>query len=107
MLRITTHNEAKVMRFVVEGKLVGPWVTELEKCWRAAISSEPRTQIQPIEVDLTEVTFIDDSGKQLLAWMRQGGARLTGVGLIAEFICGEIEKAMCAPVTNDESSVNP
>jgi hypothetical protein len=50
-------------------------------------------------VNLAKVTFIDDIGKQLVARMRRSGVRLTGVGLIAEFICAEVEKAMCASVT--------
>lgn len=97
MLRITTRNEEGVTVFVVEGKLISPWVQELEKCWRAAISIEPRS---PILMNLAEVTFIDDIGKQVVARMRRSGVRLTGVGLIAEFICMETEKAMCASVSD-------
>jgi aryl-alcohol dehydrogenase-like predicted oxidoreductase len=96
MLRITTRNEDAATVFVVEGKLIGPWVQELEKCWRAAVSVEPRI---PILVNLAKVTFIDDIGKQLVARMRRSGVRLTGAGLIAEFIFSEIEKAMCASAT--------
>jgi len=103
MLRITTRNEATATVFVIEGKLISPWAQELEKCWRSAISAEPCGSIppaRPILVDLTKVTFIDDGGKQLVARMRQSGVRLTGAGLIAEFICMETEKAMCAPITD-------
>ena len=70
MLRITTRNEDAATVFVVEGKLIGPWVQELEKCWRAAVSVEPRS---PILVNLAKVTFIDDIGKQLVARMRRSG----------------------------------
>src|SRR5262245_42948303 len=96
MLRITTRNEDAATVFVVEGKLIGPWVQELEKCWRAAVSVDPRS---PILVNLAKVTFIDDIGKQLVARMRRSGVTLTGAGLIAEFICSEIEKAMCTSAT--------
>src|SRR5262244_3137747 len=96
MLRITTRNEDAATTFIVEGKLIGPWAQELEKCWRAAISVEPRS---PILVNLAKVTFIDDIGKQLVARMRRSGVRLTGAGLIAEFICSEIEKAMYTSAT--------
>jgi aryl-alcohol dehydrogenase-like predicted oxidoreductase len=97
MLRITTRNEDAATIFIVEGKLIGPWAQELEKCWRAAISVEPRS---PILVNLAKVTFIDDVGKQLVAQMRRSGVKLTGAGLIAEFICTEIERAMCASATD-------
>jgi len=41
MLRITILNEDATTRFVVEGKLAGPWVEELEKRWQAASAAEP------------------------------------------------------------------
>jgi aryl-alcohol dehydrogenase-like predicted oxidoreductase len=97
MLRITTRNEDATTIFIVEGKLIGPWAQELEKCWRAAISIEPHS---PILVNLAKVTFIDDTGKQLVAQMRRSGVKLTGAGLIAEFICTEIERSMCASATD-------
>jgi aryl-alcohol dehydrogenase-like predicted oxidoreductase len=97
MLRITTRNEDAATIFIVEGKLIGPWAQELEKCWRAALSIEPRS---PILVNLAKVTFIDDTGKQLVARMRRSGVRLTGAGLIAEFICTEIERAIGASGTD-------
>src|SRR5262245_18590354 len=102
MLRITIRHDAEATIFVVEGKLIGPWAQELEKCWRSTINAEPRGTIppaRPILMDLTKVTFIDDGGKQLVARMRQSGVELTGGGLIAKYIFEEIEKAMCAPVT--------
>src|SRR5262249_27576860 len=34
------------------------------------------------------------------AQMRRSGVKLTGAGLIAEFICKEIERAMCASETD-------
>jgi aryl-alcohol dehydrogenase-like predicted oxidoreductase len=97
MLRITTRNEDAATIFIVEGKLIGPWAQELEKCWRAAISVEPRS---PILVNLAKVTFIDDIGKKLVAQMRRSGVKLTGAGLIAEFICTEIERSMCVSATD-------
>jgi aryl-alcohol dehydrogenase-like predicted oxidoreductase len=96
MLRITTRNEDASTIFVIEGKLIGPWVEELEKCWRAATSIEPRN---PILVNLAKVTFVDDIGKQLVAQMRRSGVKFVGAGLIAEFICAEIERAICASTT--------
>lgn len=46
-----------------------------------------------IQVDLTGTTCIDAQGKQLLARMHQNGAKLTGTGLMTEFIIREIENA--------------
>ncbi len=103
MLRITVRDNEKATIFIVEGKLIGPWTQELEKCWRSTISAEPPGPIptvRPVQVDLTKVTFIDDSGKNLVARMRQNGVEMTGAGLYAEFIFEEIEKAMRAPAND-------
>ncbi|MCM3872394.1 MAG: hypothetical protein ND895_17055 [Pyrinomonadaceae bacterium] len=88
MLRIYFHDEVPVTSFVLEGKLVGPWVTELEKCWQGALATNPsRTML----VDLADVTFIDAEGRALLARMRQKGARLLSTGVLINAIVAEID----------------
>jgi ABC-type transporter Mla MlaB component len=87
MLRITIHNEATKTRFIIEGRLVGPWVDELRKCWRAARLHENCPKLQ---VDLTSVTLIDSEAKKLLAEMHRNGARLFAVGLMTQAIIEEI-----------------
>jgi anti-anti-sigma regulatory factor len=91
MLRITTRNRPETTCFIIEGRLAGPLIMELDRCWQAAISNEPRTSIL---VDLTGTTCIDAQGKQLLARMYRNGAKLTGTGLMTKFIIREIESAM-------------
>ena len=92
MLRIDIHQGKKVTDLILAGKLMGPWVTELERCWNTLVSTEPGNPLLPIRVDLSGVTFIDEQGKQLVAQMCQSGAGLIGIGLIAGFICKEIEE---------------
>jgi anti-anti-sigma regulatory factor len=91
MLRITTRNRPETTCFIIEGRLAGPLIMELDRCWQAAISNEPHTSIL---VDLTGTTCIDAQGKELLARMHQQGAKLTGTGLMTKFIIREIESAM-------------
>ncbi len=69
----------------LEGRLAGPWVQELEGCWRKAANSD-----RPIRVLLCAVTFIDDKGKQLLAEMYQHGAELVAEGCMTKAIIEEI-----------------
>jgi hypothetical protein len=90
MLRITTCNESGMTRFIVEGKLAGACVFELEKCWRGATGAKSE---EPILVDLSRVSFIDASGKQLLARMRETGIRFAATGLMLKFLIEEIESA--------------
>lgn len=88
MLRITIHNEAQVTSFVVEGKLVGPWVEELEKCWKSELAADPSGAML---VNLAAVTFIDSAGRSLLSRMRRQGARLLSDGILINAIVAEIE----------------
>lgn len=87
MLRITIHNEAAATRFIVEGKLVGPWVEELKKCWQEASQLEPAT---PLHVELSALTLVDDAGKALLTEMHQRGVRLAATGLMTQAIISEL-----------------
>jgi hypothetical protein len=90
VLRITTRNDLGNTCFIVEGKLAGACVEELEKCWQAATSTESEG---PISVDLTSVFFIDESGKQLLTRMHEQGTRFLAAGLMAKLLIEEIECA--------------
>ena len=88
MLRITIQNNPGAKRFIVEGKLSGECVSELEKCWRAAGAAHLEDNYW---VDLTSVTFIDESGKQLLRRMYEQGIRLEATGLLPKCLIEEIE----------------
>jgi len=87
MLRIYVHDQVPMTSFVLEGKLVGPWVQELETCWETALVACPsRTML----VDLADVSFIDAEGRALLARMRQKGVRLLSTGILINSIVDEI-----------------
>jgi len=62
VIRITVQQESLVTRLFLEGKLSGPCVDELDKCWQTCPSSE-----MALLVDLTNVSFVDEHGKELLA----------------------------------------
>lgn len=86
MLKITTQTDAAGTLLELEGKLAGPWVKELEACWRKAVASSDR----PVRVLLCAVTFIDDQGIDLLAEMYQRGAELVAEGCMNKAIVQEI-----------------
>src|SRR5512142_461726 len=60
MLKINTHNDGTTIDFDLEGKLAGPWVDELARCWEPAVAGNRRAR-----VILNAVTFIDAAGKKL------------------------------------------
>jgi hypothetical protein len=76
MLRITLHQESERCRLELSGKLYGPWVGETETVWRSAACSGKR-----IEVDMREVTGVDDAGYKLLAAMHVAGAVFVAQGV--------------------------
>lgn len=88
MLRIYIHDEVPVTSFVLEGKLIGPWVKELEKYWESVVTANPSTTML---VDLADVSFIDAEGRALLARMRQTGVRLLSTGVLINAIVAEID----------------
>ncbi|HEY7160927.1 MAG TPA: hypothetical protein VH815_06685, partial [Acidobacteriota bacterium] len=89
MLKITTHKENKVIRFVVEGKLTSASISVLENCWRDAKNST----VSEIHFQFNDITFIDDSAKRLLKRMSQHGIKLFAKDIqmkaILENICSK------------------
>lgn len=85
MLKITTQTNPTGIILEVEGKLAGPWVEELEHCWRKVSNSN-----QPLRVMLCAVTFIDDKGRNLLVQMYRHGAELVAEGCMNKAIVEEI-----------------
>jgi len=86
MLRITVLDELKTLK--LEGRLSGPWVAELEKCWQR-MTGAPR---RPLTVDLEGVTFIDEAGKNLLQHMAEQGAALKAAAPLTRCICDQIRE---------------
>jgi anti-anti-sigma regulatory factor len=91
MLKITQHRDAAAesVSFMLEGRLAGPWVEELNACWHQMVANQQSRAV----VDLTGVTFVDAEGKALLARMSQQGAQLHAVGCLTRCIVEEITKA--------------
>jgi anti-anti-sigma regulatory factor len=77
MLKITTHVADDATRITLEGRLAGPWLNELERCWRESVHSAGGRRLI---VDLTGVTFVEPEGKTLLTRMYQAGADLLATG---------------------------
>ena len=85
MLRITVHEDGTLCRLELEGRLGGPWVAETEHVWRSLLSSRKQ-----IEIDMRELTGVDDSGLELLSVMYRTGARLVAEGVWMKALVEEI-----------------
>lgn len=88
MIRITAQQESLVTRLFLEGKLSGPCVDELDKCWQSCPSSE-----MALLVDLTNVGFVDDHGKELLTRMHNKGIKLFSKSVMTKCLIEEIENS--------------
>ena len=73
MLKITAIDNEQSTTLVLEGQLIDPWISELERSW-----SEVRLSIRPrsIVVDLKDVTAISQHGENVLYRMMADGAEL-------------------------------
>jgi len=78
MLRVSFSDTAGGQRWSLYGRLAGPWVDELRLCWRQLRARAPRA---PAIVDLKDVTYIDESGEELLSEMQTGGAEFVAAGV--------------------------
>lgn len=63
MLRITVEESDRAETIKLEGKIVGPWVEELNRAWHALA---PALGCKQLELDMRSVAFVDDKGRQLL-----------------------------------------
>jgi anti-anti-sigma regulatory factor len=89
MLRITTRNSCDELVLKLEGCLTGAWVDELEACWIAAKENFASARV----VDLSEVRWVDEAGRQLLAHMHRSGARLVAKGCFMRELVREISES--------------
>jgi anti-anti-sigma regulatory factor len=90
MLRITAHDNPRVLTLQLEGRLEGPWAAELERCWKATLAGLCKPKLR---VDLTGVTFVDTAGRARLAALHRKGA---------EFIAGDcLTKAIVEEIANE------
>ena len=91
MLRITIHEDEKVCRLELAGRLEGPWVAETENAWCASLRPERK-----IEVDLRQLTGVDNAGRDLLAAIHLAGACLIVEGVWLTTLIGEVTSQPCS-----------
>ncbi len=82
MLRVKLDQDGNgAVTVRLEGRLVGPYAEDT----RATLSGF--STLQSIAVDLSEVTFVDAIGEQLLLWLERLGAKVIAVNLYTRGIC--------------------
>jgi len=83
MLTITIQPTSDGTTFKLDGKVVGPWVQNLERLWRHA---REKSLHRAVRVDLTSVLIVDLDGKRVLKGMHEGGAELMAKGSLIKSV---------------------
>jgi hypothetical protein len=73
----------KRLRFVIEGKLIAPWIAELRKTYDAYC---PQLHNRLLVIDLRNVTSISQEGEKTLLDLMREGARFTGKGVFTKLV---------------------
>ena len=83
MLRIANIATFNEQRWVLSGELAGPWVAELRSNWDQI---RDRSRGRRYVIDLSDVTFIDESAEGLLGQLKDEGAEFVARGVFTRHI---------------------
>jgi anti-anti-sigma regulatory factor len=89
MLRIHIEEQCKSVTIRLEGRLSGPWVEELDRCWQHTLASPTN---KTLVVALEAVTYVDGAGEQLLREMHKAGATLIGKEMWSRHLVEQIRE---------------
>lgn len=83
MLMITRSEGSDLtLTLKLEGKLLGPWIGELESACGTS-----RVPADRVRLDLCDLTFVDAAGARFLAGLIRDGARVIACsGFVAEML---------------------
>lgn len=74
MLRITAEQSNGQTCLMIEGRLIGPWVAELN-----AVVNQTGTRLSAIQLDLAKVHFVNTEGLSLLQALQLQGVTFSKV----------------------------
>jgi len=76
MLKITIRETPEKLAIDLAGRVAGAWAAELGQAW---IKAAPQLRSRAVSVDLRDVTYVDEEGKQILRQIETE----TGAAMIA------------------------
>ena len=99
-LRITIQDKAEILEMTLEGRVAGPWASELDRVW---LESAPKLQSKKLVIDLHNVTYADANGKQVLRDIyAQTHAELVATTPWTQFLAEEVTASKAATVEEGE-----
>jgi anti-anti-sigma regulatory factor len=89
VIRISQVHEGSKQRLLVEGTLSGDWVDVLKNSW---LERPHAPNGEPMRIDLSGVTYVDEKGRELLARMIRDGEELQATGVMTRAVIEEIRE---------------
>ena len=78
---------------VLEGKLVEPWLTELQRAWK---QTREEHREHTLTIDLENVTVIGEQAQNLLVEMMNQGAQFICCGVLTKHVVRQVARR-CRP----------
>ncbi len=107
MFKITTVDTRSERRLVVEGKLVEPWIAELNKTWTAAGEN---LHGRKLVIDLSNATVFGCDGEEALFQLMRQGAKFSCCGVLTRYVlkrmahrCDAAARALKGKVNTEKS----
>jgi hypothetical protein len=89
MLRIEMEQHGDLFTIALHGSVAGDWVAVLDRCWQRIADTLPSPRVKAV---LTDVSFIDPDGEQLLERMSRRGVELVGTGCMNRHVIDRIRR---------------
>jgi anti-anti-sigma regulatory factor len=93
MLRIVTTETEDGQKWVLHGQLAGPWAAEMRAAWE-----QSRRHDRKSVVDLTDVTFVDETGALVLCDMKSAGVRFIASGVDTKHLLDDLKRKTAPPL---------
>ncbi len=88
MLKITRTETPAEEKWILQGRLVGPWVRELRTSWR---KTHRTGNGRKCVLDLNDVTFIDKGGERLLRAMARQDVQFVAGGIYIRHVLEQLK----------------
>jgi len=88
MFRITVVESPSEEKWILQGQLTEEFAPELSASWRLSLERcADRIRI----VDLSDVTWIDKTGEEVLISLMNQGAKFIATGIYTRYLLGELQ----------------
>lgn len=89
MLKISSIDNARQRRLVVEGKLIAPWAAELK---RAREEARANLRGRELVIEMKQLTAIDREGENVIIELIKSGIRFRCSGVFTKHVVKELTR---------------